>query len=101
MKRYSKADIAAISAEIGGAAIPDDWSGLDAVRPLLERIMKEGATVLIKWDGERRPEAGEHPYTAIVQSGPLGSDFYRTDAPTLEDALCYILGNYADRTWRG
>lgn len=100
MTSYSKADIAAIAAGLGGPDMPDDWTGIDAVLPLLERIMKEGATVLIKLDGERRPEAGEHPYTALVQGGPLGNDFYRTDAPTLEEAVCFIVGNYADRTWR-
>jgi hypothetical protein len=100
MTRYSKAHIAAVSAEHAGHALSDEWTGLDPVLPLLERMRSEGAIVLVKWDGERRPDAGERPYTAVVQGGPLGDESYRADAATLEDALCAIVGSYAAHAWR-
>jgi hypothetical protein len=100
MSRYSRADIAAIASEFTGLSVPEEWTGLDAVLPLLERMRNDGAIVLVKWDGERRPEAGELPYTAVVQGGPLGDQPYRTDATSLEEALCAIVGDYAERVWR-
>lgn len=66
--------------------------------PLLEKMRSEGAVVLIKWDGERgKGDSG--PYTAVVSSKALKEQFYRTDAASMEDALAYIIVNYAREMW--
>ena len=99
MKTFSKAEIADIAAEQLGVEISTAWTGIDSVLPLLERMREDGAIVLLKWDGERRPAMDEGPYTAIVQGMPLGDDFFRTDAATLDAALCYVIGHYWERVW--
>lgn len=87
-----------VALEIGIEPFPEEFSGWDIFLPFLERIHQEGANLLLKIDGERgRGDTG--PYTALVSSGPLGSDFFRTDASSMEDALSYIIVEYAQRCW--
>jgi hypothetical protein len=100
MKTYTKAEIARIASQKFGVPIPDSWTGIDPVLPLLERMREDGAVVLVKWDGDRRVAQGESPYTAVVQGTPLGDDFFRTDAATLEAALCHIIGHYSEHVWK-
>ncbi len=99
MGRFDKADIARIAARVAGIDIADDWTGVDPVLPLIERMRRDGAVVVLKWDGERDPNAGELPVTAIVQAGPLGDDFVRTEAGIVDDALCEVIGEYAEHAW--
>ena len=73
----------------------EDWSGVDPVLPLLERMRQDGAVVLLKWDGERRTQ----PYTVVAAGPPLAGDTLRTDAASLEDALAKVLLEYAARAW--
>ena len=80
---------------IGLASFPTDWSGVDIVLPLLERMRQEGAVVLFKLDGERTAR----PYTAVVSGPIMQGDFFRTDASSLEEALAYIIVHYAHLRW--
>jgi hypothetical protein len=92
-----KRHVSRIAVELDLAPVSEDWSGVDAVWPLLEKMRSEGAVVLVKLDGERAPSAG--PYTAHVSLGGLGRNHFRTDARTVEDALVYVIANYAAEVW--
>ena len=99
MKTFSKEDIASISDCLGLGGIPSNWSGLDVTLPLLERIREDGAVIVIKLDGERTGPDDTGPYTVIASGKPLGDKLIRTDARTIEEALCHLIGNYADHVW--
>lgn len=90
-----KAEVAALALRIGIAPIDADWSGCDAVWPILEKIRSEGGVVIVKLDGERRT----CPYTVAISGGPLGEDFFRTDIATLEEGLAAAILFYAERRW--
>ena len=61
--------------------LPTSWSGLDAVRPLLESI----GNGLVKWDGQR---SRNRPHiTAVVED-------VRRDGFTLEEALTDALAEF-------
>jgi len=88
--------IAAIATHRGLPPVPEDWHDVDAVLPLLEQMRREGAVVMLKLDGQRDRQM----YTALVSGGPLGpGEFFRTDAESLEDALAYIIIQYAQSVW--
>lgn len=97
MKHYTKRAVATI-ARNRGLSLTSEWSGCDAIFPLLEMMRAQGATVLIKLDGERTGEDAK-PYTVMVSGGPLGDDFFRTDTAALDDGLCYIIGSYSAVAW--
>ena len=80
-----------------GINLPDEWSGLSSVLPLLEEIRSDGAIVVIKLDGT--PQASQ-PYVVIVTSGPLHEDYVKSAAPDLEQALGSAIVNYARRCWQ-
>lgn len=88
-----------VARHIDAPSIDEDWQGIDAVMPLLERMRQEGAVVIIKLDGERGPQ-DNGPYTFVVssphqaKSGPL-----RTDSHSLESGLAYVVVNYARQRW--
>ena len=71
---------------------------LDWFRPILERIRQDGAVVILKWDGERGP-SDDGPYTALISGKALPDEFIRTDAFSLEEALSYVIVEYAKRCW--
>jgi hypothetical protein len=77
----------------------ENFLTLDWFRPILERIRQEGAVVILKWDGERGP-SDKGPYTALISGKALPGEFIRTDAVSLEDALSYVIVEYARRCWR-
>jgi hypothetical protein len=79
--------------------IPKTWTGIDAFLPFLEQMRKEGAVVLIKWDGERTGPHDTGPYTAAVLGAVMGEDFYRIDTHSMEDALASIVVYYAKLRW--
>lgn len=93
-----KRHVARIAAELGLPEVPEDWSGIDAVLPLLERMRAEGASVLVKFDGGRGP-GDNGPYTAVVLEGKLGSRSVRTDEDNLEAALSHVIVRYAADGW--
>ena len=93
-----KRHVARIAAELGLPEVPENWSGIDAVWPLLERMRSDGATVLVKIDGERGP-GDSGPYTAHVSRGRLGDGWVRTDEHSLEAALTHVIVRYAADGW--
>ncbi|MEM7158303.1 MAG: hypothetical protein AAF799_36020 [Myxococcota bacterium] len=97
-KNTNRREIPRIASLLGLATIDSDWSGVDPVLPLLEHMRQEGAVVVFKLDGGRGP-GDNGPYTGIASGPPLGDDFVRIDADTLEDALASIIVGYATRVW--
>jgi len=79
--------------------IPDGWSGIDAVLPLLERMRRDGCVVVVKLDGERTGAEDSGPYTVEVTGKPLGDEFLRMDHHELEDAIASVIVRYAERKW--
>lgn len=88
-----------LAALLGFSDVSPDWSGIDAVLPMLERMRLEGCVVLVKLDGERTGAQDSGPYTVVASGKPLGDDFLRIDERTLEDALAHVIVRYAARMW--
>lgn len=84
-----------------GHVIQDDWRGIAPVWPLLEQMRAEGAVVLVKLDGERRPPRDNGQYTVVASGGPIGAHPIRTDAGSIEAALTHLIVEYDRRVWRG
>jgi|SRR5579875_365981 hypothetical protein len=82
-----------------GVSLPPDWSGIDVLLPLLEKMRLEGAVVLLKFDGERTERNDTGPYTAAVTGTVMGEDFCRIDAYSMEDALSRVIVHYAHIKW--
>jgi len=76
----------------------EDIAGVDVFLPVLEKMRREGAVIIMKLDGERG-EDDNGPYTAIVLGQIMKGEEIRTDAQTVEEALSYIVINYARRFW--
>jgi hypothetical protein len=99
MEDIERQAIALVAQHIGIGGIPFDWSGIDAVLPLLERMRIEGAVVLLKLDGERRGPADSPPYTVAVLGSRMNDDPIRYDTTSLEQGLTRIIVEYARRFW--
>ena len=82
-----------------GIEIPEDWRGVDAVWPLLERMRADGAIVLVKLDGARTGPHDGGAYTVLASGAPLAGEPIRTDAATVEAALAFVIARYASRAW--
>lgn len=89
--------VSRIASHLGVQTAPD-WSGLDAVWPLLEKMKDEGAVVLLKLDGERTEDDDNGQYTALA-SGPPLQRAIRTDADSMEEAVSFVICHYAARFW--
>lgn len=89
MREYKKSEIWEI-ANAHGFHIEPDWNSIGSVWPLLEKMMDLGSVVLVKLDGKRTSRR----YTILAMGGPLGDENIRGDFLTLEDGLCYLIGNY-------
>ncbi|WP_083682439.1 hypothetical protein [Archangium sp. Cb G35] len=85
--------------KLGLEPIPEDWSGVDPVLPLLERMRQEGAVVLVKWDGERTAPGDSGPYSVLVSGARLAGELLRADTHSLEEALARVIFEYALRYW--
>lgn len=79
--------------------IQPTWSGPGPVWPLLERMRRDGAVVVVKLDGGRGSPEDNGPYTVLASGGPLDGAHIRTDAETVEAALSYVIVEYARRVW--
>ncbi|CAM3908390.1 hypothetical protein VA7868_01128 [Vibrio aerogenes CECT 7868] len=95
---YTKEFIPQIASHFSMNIIPDDWSGIDAVLPIIERIKCDGAVFIIKIDGERGDD-DNGPYSILVFGKPLGELCISTDAHNLDDGLTYVIGTYANHVW--
>lgn len=96
----ARAEAARRAKELGLADIRPDWRGCDAVWDVLEAMAAEGATVVIKIDGQRNGPDDNGRYTVLVSGGPLGEDFFRRDTPVLEDGVAEAIIYYAERCWK-
>lgn len=94
-----RGQVPALAARLGLPTVPVDWVGCDSVWPLLERMREEGAVVLVKLDGERTQPGDNGPYTVLASGKPLGGDFIRIDAASLEDGLAHVILEYARKCW--
>jgi len=96
--RELRAHIPRVAAALG-LSVADDWTGVDAVWPLLERMREDGANVLIRLDGGRTAPGDPGPYTIHASGGPLGAHVIRTDAEVLDDGLAHVIARYASEVW--
>lgn len=92
--------VSKVARELGLPVVPEDWTGCDAVLPILEKMKDEGAVIVLKLDGQRSGEIDNGPYTAVVSAEFLEERFFRTDASSIEDALAHIIVSYAKSYWR-
>jgi len=54
----------------------ESWAALCVLLQAIEVIVNDGATAVVKLDGERSTDR----HTVIVSGGRLGADFYRGDS---------------------
>jgi hypothetical protein len=78
--------------DMGVPSVGGDWSGLDALTPLLERIIREGRVFLVKLDGDRPIDQ----YTAVLNRQPAEDWVVRRDDATLQDAVTFVLARYSE-----
>lgn len=95
-----KARAAQVVQEIGLATVTTNWSGCDPMWAVFEEMSREGATVVIKIDGQRTGTEDNGRYTVLVSGGPLGENFFRLDTPVLEEGLAKAVLFYAERRWQ-
>jgi hypothetical protein len=81
------------------APMPADWKGVDELMPILERLRADGAIVMMKLDGEHRTGNDQGPYTALITGQVLAGEFFRSDQPTMEQALSEVVIAYAKSRW--
>ncbi|PTL79148.1 hypothetical protein [Vitiosangium sp. GDMCC 1.1324] len=94
-----RAAVTALFPLLGLEPIAEDWSGLDAVLPLIERMRQDGAVVMVKWDGERKAPGDAPPYTVLASVPGRANMSFRADLPVLEDALARVIVEYAVKAW--
>jgi len=100
MKTFSKKIVSQIMENMEFSTIYENWSGIDIVLPLIEKIRHEGAIFILKFDGERVEKDDNGPYTFIVFGKPLGNERIHVDANTLEEGLIHVIGHYAESVWK-
>jgi hypothetical protein len=69
---------------------------------VFDALREQGLVLLVKWDGERNPQAGDNgQYTALITGPPLVSAdaFFRKDDSSMEAAMQDVLVGYYD--WLG
>ena len=100
-QKMVRAEAARLAKQLGIADIRPDWRGCDAVWDVLEEMASEGATVVVKIDGQRNGPDDNGRYTVLVSGGPLGEDFFRRDTRVLEEGLAEAIVHYAEKCWKG
>jgi len=93
MREYTKTEVAQI-AQKNSVNVSANWSGIGPLWPLCEKMMQDGSVVIVKLDGQRTAESDNGKFTVIAMDGPLGETQIRGDFVTLDEALCYLVGNY-------
>ncbi|WP_027708442.1 hypothetical protein [Zooshikella ganghwensis] len=99
MQNYTKNDIIKIASNLGISCIDDNWTGIDSILPLIEKIREDGAIFIIKFDGERNDPSDNGKYSFLIFGRPLNDINIKTDANTLDEGLIYVIGKYADTVW--
>lgn len=88
-----------LAKRLGCLSFPEERAGLDVYLPLLEKIRQDGAVIVLKFDGERIHIEDSGPYTAVISGQILKGEYFRIDAHSLEEALDYVIVNYACHQW--
>jgi hypothetical protein len=57
---------------------------------ILRELAEQGVTAILKADGERMLERSR-PWTFVASGEPLGDQFIRIDAASVEDCLAYAV----------
>jgi hypothetical protein len=63
---------------------------------VIEVIAEEGATAIVKLDGERSTDR----HTVILSGGPLRAEFYRGDGDDLRTLLEQAVAFYDEKVWK-
>ena len=71
------------------------WAEIGSLLQAIEAIVKDGATAVVKLDGERSTDR----YTVIVSGGPLGAEFHRGDGDDLRKLLQEAIHFYDQKVW--
>ncbi|GCE14140.1 hypothetical protein [Tengunoibacter tsumagoiensis] len=93
-----KSIAAKIARDLEMAPVESDILVIERFLPVIEKMRREGAVILLEWDGERG-QGDNGVYTAVVSGKTLKGEHFRIDADTIEEALSYIIVNYAMIKW--
>lgn len=92
----SKKHVVRIFREKGLVPIPDAWSGVDVLLPLINLAVEDGAVIVLKFDGGRTLDEGRH--SAIISydgaRGPV-----RLDAESIEEVVAHVISVFARDVW--
>lgn len=77
---------------------PRNLSGLDVFVPFLEAMREEGAVINLRIYGEQSDNERE-PYRVLISRLPVGNESLSVVASSIEEALSYIIVEYARRCW--
>jgi hypothetical protein len=94
MERY-RSQVKKISDALN-IGIIDDWTGVDSIMPLLQRIQQDGGDVILKLDGHNNPQK---PFLVLFIGGPLNEEYVKERAANFDEAIGRALVNYARRCW--
>ena len=97
--KYTKELIPKIAEKLKLDNIPIDWSGVDFLLPIIEKIKEDGAIFIIKFDGERSNINDNGAYSVLIFGKPLGDLSINTDAETLDEGLTFVICKYAQTVW--
>ena len=73
----------------------ESWADISSLLQVIEVIAEEGATAIVKLDGERSTDR----HTVILSGGPLGADSYRGDGDDLRALLEKAVAFYDEKVW--
>jgi hypothetical protein len=71
------------------------WRELGSLLAVLDAIGKDGASALLKVDGERQKAV----YTVVISGGRLGEAFFRKDADDVHALLREAIDFYRAHVW--
>jgi hypothetical protein len=75
-----------------------EGEGYVRLLPVVDALRGRGFVVVLKWDGEREPSAGDSgQFTAVLTGGDLAAagESLRSDAGSMEQALTSVLASFA------
>jgi hypothetical protein len=75
---------------------PAAWASVSSLLQVLEVIAEEGATAIVKLDGERSTDR----HTVILSGLPLGAESYRGDGDDLRALLEEAIAFYDEKVWK-
>ncbi len=84
-----------ISENLGVEASSFDAECWRVAAPLILKLQGEGASFLMKADGERSMNI----FTLMIEGGSLGDDYLRCETDNLHEGISQILSDYAQKFW--